>query len=227
MPTEHGLHRREDEVGLAEAEPRRCDWGVMRGFLLLALVPVMAAAADLIQERAVSFQSRVRQSDRSERLWQTEWGSFHDKAARQRVIELTIRVVGNVRRDFEAEWFFFGRREVGEGRIACYGHGRSAAVLDAGNKAVLAFESLVTEEDVLELRALGSSQRTGIKPTGWAVMLWQDGQLVAATGSTPEMAVRGRAWILGLKETGMHLIRRDGEFVPEPEDEKRGPVRRE
>lgn len=153
--------------------------------LLLLMATVSFAQPKAIQERAVSFATSVTQYDARITPWATYYGSYQKNFEHQRVLNIKIRVVGEVYTDFAVVWCFIAQSRDGSG-LKVFGSGDAVGKLDRGNSAQFLIDSPLISGTDAKYVALQIRSQSGLKPFGWGLAMVQEGRIVAATGSTPE-----------------------------------------
>lgn len=145
-----------------------------------------------ITEAAVAFTPRISQVESRVTLWQTDWGSYDKLVGSSRMLELRVKVVGEVQPEFGVLWYFYARDAGDQNRIFLMGSGRGQATLGPGGEAVLRMMSPDFSGSVGKVS--GERRRVdGSWPEGWGVALVQGAKVVAVTGSRAELMARTRA----------------------------------
>jgi hypothetical protein len=161
-------------------------WRSIFYLTIFAGVPSCCMASE-IPERAVSIDVTMGQRDDRTTVWRTEYGSYRKDFTHQRVLRVRVRVHGSWRPDFTAQWIFIGADTANQNKLTIYGRGERNTRLGPGGEVVFQVESPVMSGTDSRYTALKRRDREGIKPYGWAVLLWQSGRLFAAKGATPEL----------------------------------------
>lgn len=103
----------------------------------------------------------------------------------QRTLRVSVKTVGKVQPDVGVQWFLFAKDEAD--RVKVYATGREVRRLDSAGTCVI---EVTGEVESRRHRYNGSYLQSksdgGLVPSGWAVVLWQNGRIVASAGQTRE-----------------------------------------
>lgn len=164
--------------------------GAMRcGFLLLAAAIAWPAFAQIppLTGAAVSISAQVRQIDQRDTLWSTYYGSYAKEFAHQRALAVTLKTTGEFDRDIVITWAFVGSDLEKQNRFLIFGEGKRNTTIPRSGEFNFSAESPVFTGSDRNYIALGARDREGVRPAGWAIMIWQRDRFVTGLGSTPDM----------------------------------------
>lgn len=179
---------------------------LLTGVLFFVLATVASAASTSpIQPSALSVRVVQENTERTATNWKTDWGSASKDYLRRRVLCVTLRAVGEYDPRVTLEWYFIGKSNDGGGGLAVYGAGAAeASVSRVATKPYVIGSDFVTHYQD-RYNALGITERGGLKPFGWVVLVWQGDRLLRSEGSTPELA---RDYSAALRSVGPPKIKK-------------------
>jgi hypothetical protein len=161
-----------------------------RRFLLLsAFLFALSALAKLppLTARAVSISADVRQIDQRDTLWSSHWGSYQKEFSHKRALSVRLKTVGTWDPRVTVTWAFIGSDTDDGNRFKLFASGERDAVISTTGELAFAVESPEFAGRDTKLNTIGIRDREGMRPAGWAIMIWQDRRFVAGHGSTAEM----------------------------------------
>lgn len=132
----------------------------------------------------ITVDVKMEQLDSKQTTWKTDYGSYAKEAAFMRGLKILAKTTdGTANPEVVLKFAFLGTDQSTNTQVA-YDAGFMPFRVEAGHGySDLVFSDAMTNSDQ-NYAALGERYKDGIKPSGWAIIMEQDGKEVHASAST-------------------------------------------
>jgi hypothetical protein len=149
-----------------------------------------------LRSLTISVKAEMVQHDSKDTRWETDYGSYDKKGVFSRGLSVTAKTSdASANPDTVIKYAFTGIDQATMSPVI-YDSGQAPFKVMPGFGYTEVFFSEVKTNSDTNYAALGERYREGVKPSGWALIIEQDGREVFATGSTPETLKNVRLMII-------------------------------